>query len=412
MARSSNRNLNNPFIALGYRNFRVYWLGMCVSFIGSWMQNTAQPWLAYSLTDSPLLLSLVSMLQFMPMLLFSLFAGVVVDRLPKKRLLLITQSASLAVTFVLAVLVSTGAVMYWHLLVSATVLGIVNTLDMPVRQAFVVELVGREHLMNAIALNSTVVNIARILGPAIAGILMGAAGIAACFYINSLSFLAVIVSLFFIKPNEEHRPPPVAKKLLASLKEGLLYIRHTPALLRTLIALLVVSLFAMNYNVLVPVFAQNVLHQQETGFGFLMAFAGAGSFIGALFVAAASKRGPSRFVLRYFPLFLGALIVLSGVTNVYFIVAFGLAASGFCFVAYASTANSSLQLTTRNEYRGRVMSVYTWVFFGSTPAGNLFAGAIAEHWGSPAGFLACGVATGLPFALWFLWKFIRKRQTA
>ena len=405
-----NRSINNPFIALKHKNFRIYWLGMCVSLIGTWMQNVAQPWLAYSLTDSPLLLSLVSMLQFLPMLLFSLFAGVIIDRLPKKKLLLLTQSAFLLVTLILAILVWSGHVQYWHLLVAAAALGIVNTLDMPTRQAFVIELVDKEHLMNAIALNSIVFNIARILGPALAGLLMGFAGIASCFTINSLSFLAVIISLLFMKPNETHQPPAEVKKIWESVKDGLHYIREHTDLFKTLVSVLIVSLFAMNYNVLVPVFARDVLNQQETGFGLLMSFVGVGSFFGAMFIAAMSKNGPSRFVLRYFPVFIAVFLIFTGFTSTFFVTAFGLAAAGFCFVAYASTANSSLQLATQDEFRGRVMSVYTWVFVGSTPVGNLFAGTIAEHLGSPIALIACGALILLPIGLLLLWKGKRRRR--
>lgn len=404
-----SRSLNNPFVALKLKNFRLYWLGMCVSLIGTWMQNIAQPWLAYSLTDSPLLLSLVGTLQFLPMLLFSLFAGVYIDRFPKKKLLLFTQSASLFITLILTILVWSGNVRYWHILAASAALGIVNTLDMPTRQAFVVELVGKEHLMNAIALNSTVFNIARVLGPALAGVMMSFAGVAACFAINSVSFLAVIVSLFFIKPLAQ----PILKsekKVWASIKEGLDYVRQTPALLKTLVSILIVGTFAMNYNVLVPVFARVVLNQQETGFGFLMSFVGIGSFFGAMFIAAISGKGPNAFVLKFFPVFIAVLLTLTGLTASFFLTAFGLAATGFCFVAFTSSANSNLQLTTQNEYRGRVMSVYTWVFGGSTPIGNLFAGAIAENFGPAPGFVACGVMILLPVLLLMLWRVNRKRK--
>jgi MFS family permease len=193
-------SLNNPFIALKHNNFKYYLIGMMVSQIGSWMQNIAQPWLAYSLTKSPFLLSLVSALQFTPVLIFSLLAGVVVDRFPKKKLIIITQTASLIITGALAILVYSGNIQYWHLLVTSKLLGFVNTLDMPVRQSFLIELVGKEDLMNGIALNSAMFNLARTIGPAIAGLVMKYFGIATCFLVNSISFAAVLVSLFFIKP--------------------------------------------------------------------------------------------------------------------------------------------------------------------------------------------------------------------
>lgn len=412
MDMKKGKNLNNPFIALRHKNFKIYWLGMCVSLIGTWMQNIAQPWLAYSLTQSPLLLSLVGIMQFLPMMLFSLFAGIIIDRYPAKRILLVTQSASLVVTLFLAMLVWSGQVQYWHILIASTALGVINTFDMPTRQSFVIELVGRQDLLNAIALNSSVFNIARILGPALAGVIMSTAGIAWCFYINSFSFAAVIVSLLFIKPDTVQKIKKTGEKMGQSIKDGLKYILHDKLLLKTMVVVLIVATFAMNFNVLVPVFSDVVLHQQESGFGFLMSFMGIGSFLGAMFVAIKSGKGPGGFVLKYFPVFIAAMLVLVGFTNSYYMTAFGLAASGFFFVAYSSSANSALQLHTKNEYRGRVMSVYTLVFGGSTPIGNLYAGLFAEHAGPSAGFIACGVmiAALLALALVFI-KLRNKNRT-
>jgi MFS family permease len=381
---------NNPFFALRHRNFRYYWSCMCISLIGTWMQNIAQPWLAYSLTGSPFLLSLVGALQFTPMLLFSLFAGVVIDRFPKKNILFFTQSASLLITFILATLVWSGYVRYWHILVSATALGMVNTLDMPARQSFIIELVGKEDLMNAIALNSSVFNMARVLGPALAGIIMGTMGIASCFYINSFSFAAVLVGLFFIYPMTV---PPVKEKnlgILSDIKDGLRYIAGHENLLKTIQMVAIVGIFGTNFNVLVPVFAKVILGQQETGFGFLMSFVGLGSFTGAMFIAIMSKSGPQKFILNIVPLFLAGLLIITGLTNVFILTGLGLAASGFCFVAFISSANSSLQLNAADEYRGRVISLYTLVFGGSVPIGSLYSGIISDYFGPRAGFIVCG----------------------
>jgi MFS family permease len=363
---------------------------MCISLIGTWMQNIAQPWLAYSLTGSPFLLSLVGALQFTPMLLFSLFAGVVIDRFPKKNILFFTQSASLLITLVLATLVWSGYVRYWHILVSATALGMVNTLDMPTRQSFIIELVGKEDLMNAIALNSSVFNMARVLGPALAGIVMGTVGIASCFYINSFSFAAVLAGLFFVHPMTV---PPVKEKnggILSDIKDGLRYIAGHENLLKTIQMVAIVGIFGTNFNVLVPVFAKVILGEQETGFGFLMSFVGLGSFTGAMFIAIMSKSGPQKFVLNIVPLFLAGLLILTGLTNAFILTGLGLAASGLCFVAFISSANSSLQLNAADEYRGRVISLYTLVFGGSVPIGSLYSGIISDYFGPRAGFIACG----------------------
>ena len=206
---------------------------MCVSLIGTWMQNIAQPWLAYTLTKSPFLLSLIGILQFTPMLIFSLFAGVAIDKFSKKRILIFTQSASLIITLILAILVWSGKIEYWHILIMATALGIVNTIDMPSRQSLIIELVGKEDLMNAIALNSMVFNVARIIGPALAGLLMGYAGIAACFFVNAISFGAVVISLFFMKLELVKKKPRKNSRVLDEIKDGLKYIYHNDVLFYT-----------------------------------------------------------------------------------------------------------------------------------------------------------------------------------
>ena len=383
-------NLNNPFAALRHPNFRYYSIGMMVSMTGTWMQNIAQPWLAYTLTHSPFLLSLIGALQFIPLLLFSLFAGVIIDKYPKKNILILTQSASLVITLFLAILVWTDQIRYWHILVLATLVGFVNTLDIPARQSFVIEMVGKDDLMNAIALNSTVSNLSRVIGPALAGLLMAYVGIAACFFINAFSFAAVLVSLFFIKPLNVIRVIQPVIKMTAAIKEGVRYILDRKILKDTLLTIAIVSTFAMNYNVLVPVFAQEVLNQGETGFGFLMSFMGIGSLLGAFFIASNSRSGPKRYILTVFPFCVGGFLVMNGLTGTFAFAAIFLMLSGFCFVAFASNANSILQLNSSDQYRGRVMSIYSLIFAGSTPLGNLYAGAIAEKVSAAAGFIACG----------------------
>lgn len=383
-------NLNNPFIALQHKNFRYYLMGMTVSVIGTWMQNIAQPWLAYNLTNSPFLLSLVSALQFTPMLLFSLFAGVLVDRFPKKKILIFTQSASLVITLILALLVWTGQVRYWHLLIMSTALGIINTLDMPTRQSFVVELAGRDDLMNAIALNSSMFNLSRILGPAIAGVIMAYLGISACFFVNSFSFAAVLISLFFIKPESKAIKHKENAKILPEIIEGLRYIRKNDILLDTLLVIAIVGTFAPNFGVLIPVFARQILHQKETGYGLLMSCLGVGSLLGSMFIASLSRSGPKGFIRHVVPFIVGVFLILTGFTNIYILTALFLAVTGFFFVAFSSNANSTMQLNTNDEYRGRVMSVYSLIFAGSTPFGNLYAGAIADRLNARVGFAACG----------------------
>lgn len=386
----TDKKVNQPFLSLRHANFRYYWIGMNVSLIGTWMQNIAQPWLAYSLTKSPFLLSLIGTLQFAPVLFFSLFAGVVIDRFSKKKILLFTQSMSALITIILALLVSSRHIAYWHILLMATLLGVVNTLDMPTRQSFVIEMVGKEDLMNAIALNSMAFNVARVLGPAVAGVIMGAFGTETCFFINAFSYLAVVISLLFIRPIEVKKNNDKGP-LIKEIKDGLQYIKQTPVLMRTLFLVAIAGTFAPNFSVLVPVFAKEILNQGESGFGLLMSFLGAGSFLGAMFIASSSKNGPQRKWLYALPWLVGVFLTLTGAATTYMLTAIGLALTGFFFVTFSSTANSTMQLTAANEYRGRVMSVYTLIFAGSTPLGNLFAGIVSEHLGARAGFYGCGL---------------------
>ena len=381
---------NNPFAALKHKNFRYYWIGMCVSLVGTWMQNIAQPWLAYTLTKSPFLLSLIGTLQFTPMLLFSLFAGVIIDKFPKKHILIFTQSASLVITLMLALLVWTDKIQYWHILIMATLLGIINTLDMPARHSFVIELVGKEDLMNAIALNSSVFNLARIIGPALAGVVMGYASIAICFFANAISFAAVVISLCFIKPLSIQKREKTDARIWTDIKDGLNYIKNNNILVNIIIVVAVVGTFAMNFSVLVPVFTTEILKQNETGFGFLMSFMGIGSFLGAMYIATMSKTGPKKFILYIVPLILGVLLIVTGLTNNYLLTGLCLAVTGFFFVSFSSSANTTMQLKATDEFRGRVMSVYTLVFAGTTPLGNLYAGWITDHFDARIGFIACG----------------------
>lgn len=406
--------VSNPFAALRHKSFRYYWIGMIISTIGTWMQNVAQPWLAYKLTDSAFLLGLVSALQFLPVLLFSLFAGVIVDKFPKKNIMYFTQSASFLITLVLAILTLSGHIMFWHLIVSSTLLGFVNTFDMPARQSYVIELVGREDLTNGIALNSVQFNLARVLGPALAGplmaikatsgiglavggLFMGAQshdtfGVALCFLVNALSFGAVIISLSFIKPYPIEKVPMKSDKMMANIVEGLRFIYTRKVLFVTLIVLAISGTFAMNMNVLVPVFAVKVLHQQETGFGLLMSLTGVGALAGALTMASISKGGPRKAFIYGFPVISGVLVLLVGFTDIYALTGIMLALVSFFFMIFMASANSTMQLNSTNEYRGRVMSVYSLVFAGTTPIGNLFAGGIAQSFNAQISFIACGAA--------------------
>jgi MFS family permease len=386
------RNFNNPFIAFKNRNFRYYWFGWMFSLIGTWMQNIAQPWLAYKLTNSPFLLSLVATLQFLPMLFLSLFAGVLLDRFSKRKVLLITQSCLLVITMAPAILIWTGQIQYWHLLVLAALMGIVNSIDMPARQSFVVEMVGKDNTLNAVSLTSATFNTARIVGPAIAGITMSVSGPAWCFFINSLSFGALLLALAFIKPAWQTAHRMQSRNIFVNIKEGLLYVRNDSNISKTLLIIAIVATFGMNHQVIVPVFTKVVLKGQEAGFGFMMSCIGAGSLFGALGVATMSKNGPQRFNLQIAPIIVGVIITLiSFIPATFYYYAICLFILGFFFVSFSSSSNSNIQMSSSNEYRGRVMSIYAIVFSGSTPLGSLYAGFFTDHFGPRAGYFACGV---------------------
>lgn len=386
--------ISNPFAALKHRGFLYYWIGMAISTTGIWMQNVAQPWLAYKLTDSAFLLGLVGALQFMPVLLFSLFAGVIIDRFQKKKILFLTQASSFVIILTLALLTYSGHIRYWHLIISSALLGFANTFDIPARQSFVIELVGKEDLSNGIALNSVQFNLSRIIGPALAGVIMGtgASGIATCFLINAVSYGAVILSLFFIKPYQIIKAPLKNISILADIKEGLRYIYRNQALFIPLLFLAVGATFAMNMNVLVPVFSDKVLHQTETGFGLLMSFSGVGALLGALTMAAVSKGGPKKAFLYLFPFIVGILILSIGFTGGFVLTGIALALISFFYIIFMASVNTTIQMYSTNEFRGRVMSVYSLIMAGSTPLGNLFAGAFSEGFNASVGFIACGAA--------------------
>lgn len=407
---ATQNSFNNPFMPLRHRNFRYYWLGMCVSLIGNWMQSVAQPWLAYSLTNSALLLGLVGAMQYMPALFLSLFAGVAVDRWPTKRLIYLTQAASGLIVISLALLVYSGQVRYWHILVLAGLLGLVNTLDMPARQAFVIQLVGKDDLMNAIALNSVAFNTARVIGPAIAGMLMAYYGVAICFLINGISFAAVLVSLFFVVPLPIQIATGARERVWEEIKAGLNYVHSRRSILETIVLVAIMGIFALNNNVLLPVFNQEVLHQGERSLGFLFSFSGAGSLLGALTIASLSRTGPRRGVLNLVPVLIGILLVMNSFTNSFWMTGLYLAATGFFFNLFSSTANTSVQISIPDHMRGRVMSLYTLVFVGTTPLGNLYAGWSDEFWGPQWGFAACGSMVLVLMGLFYLLQAIERRR--
>ncbi|MHA2621556.1 MAG: MFS transporter [bacterium JZ-2024 1] len=367
--------------ALSAPDFRRYWTAQLLSLTGTWMQSAAQAWLVLQLTKSPFALGLIGTLQFAPMLFFSLLAGALIDRVPKRRLLLVTQSFLALQAVLLGILTLTGVVQYWHIAVLALCLGLANTLDMPGRQAFVREMVQRKDLvMNAIALNSTVFNIARVLGPGVAGILITVTHIGWVFILNALTFLPVILAMHRVSagraPAQSFAPP-----VIQSIGEGLRYVRQNVILSRALLLLLLVSVFSINFNVIVPVFAERSLKVDARGYGFLMSALGAGAIAGATGMVYLSRFGPRREFVYIGAIGLGMFQCLLPTAKSVAPAAVILVLTGACMILFISTINTMLQVNSADEYRGRVMSLYTLVFGGSTPIGNPVIGWISEHLG-------------------------------
>jgi predicted MFS family arabinose efflux permease len=398
--------INEHFHALTHSNFRYLWLGQCVSLIGTWTQNIGQAWLVLTLTGSPFLLGLVGTIQFLPITFFSLFAGVLIDRFPKKKILLVTQTVSMILAFTLAILVFTNTARFSNILVLAFLLGLSNTFDLPTRQAFNVEIVGKEDLMNAIALNSTTFNLARIAGPAIGALLMAYLGAGWCFLLNGLSFLAVIYGLLQIQTTSYVRPKKTNAGILKEIKDGIVYMANDKLLAQTILLVAVVGTLAYNFNVLIPVFTKNVLHMEEKTYGLLMSCLGIGSLIGALTVSFRSRRGPKLSTSIIFSLLVSLMLGLNGLSNSPLLSGFLLIITGICNILFATNANSTLQFHSKDEYRARVMSVYSLVFAGSTPVGNLFAGYAADRVGANGAYLWTGLLCLVPclFIILIYWR--------
>lgn len=388
------KGLLRAFVALQHRNFRLFWFGQLISLIGTWMQSIGQAWLVLELTHSAFLLGLVGALQFLPVMLLALFGGVLADRWPKRKVLLFTQTSAMIQAFILAILVITGTVQIWHIFVLATLLGLTNAIDMPTRQAFVVEMVGRDSLPNAIALNSSVFNMARIIGPGIGGLIIAALGVAPLFLLNAVSFIAVLIGLAMIDMKTLYGQQKRATTLhdepkqstLQSLREGLNYVYHTPSVFLIIAVIGVISLFGINFNVVLPLFATEVLHVGATGFGFISSAFGIGSLVAALWLAWGNKK-PSIIHLLIEGTIFCVILGLFALSGNYYLSLILIAGVGFTQIAFSAIANTTLQTVAPNHLRGRVMSVYMVVFAGTTPIGNLFIGGLAVLIGVPFSLL-------------------------
>lgn len=408
---AAGRLVNNHFHALTHRNYRYYWFGQCVSLIGTWVQNIGQAWLVLTLTGSPFLLGVVGTVQFLPVTFLSLFAGVVIDKFPKKSILLTTQTVAMLLAFSLAILVFTGHVRYGYIVALAFLLGLNNSFDMPTRQSFPIEIVGKGDLMNAIALNSTTFNLARVLGPAIGAFLMAYLGAGWCFLLNGFSFLAVIYGLLRMEPVPYVRKKRSDAGVWKEIGDGIAYIAGDKVLAKTILLLTVIGTLGFNFNVLIPTFTMSVLHMEEKTFGFLMSCLGIGSLTGALTMSFRSKKGPRMGINVFCCIAVSILLILTGLTRNYLWTGLLLALTGVSTILFATNCNSMLQIQSKDEYRARVMSVYSLVFAGSTPIGNFIAGVAADRFGPDGALILCGVLIFVPVAA-ILYLFRRKRIEA
>ncbi|TFG67224.1 MAG: MFS transporter [Thermomicrobiales bacterium] len=388
--------------AFRHRNYRLFFGGQAISLVGSWMMQVAQAWLVLELTGDPLWLGIVMAAQFLPVMILGLFAGVYADSLPKRQTLMATQVVKMLLSIVLAVLAFSGLATVPILIILALLIGVTNAVDMPVRQSFVIEMVGREDIGNAVALNSAMFNGARIVGPAIAGLTIGAVGVAMAFVIDAVSFVAVIAALYAMRDGELRSPVRIARPdsfggVMSQLREGLHYVRVTPVVLMAILVLGLVATVGMNFAVIIPAYAQDILDSGASGYGFLMAASGVGSLFAALWLAF-SGRGRLRFI-AYGAIVLGLSEVGLGIALSFPVAMVLMMGVGFGGILMAATVNTTIQMAVPDGLRGRVMSVYTTIFAGSTPVGGPLMGGLASVFGvaislAIGGALAIGVGLG------------------
>ncbi|HXJ38046.1 MAG TPA: MFS transporter [Bryobacteraceae bacterium] len=379
--------------ALRHRNFRLFFSGQIISLTGTWLENVAQAWLVYRLTGSSALLGLVAFAGQIPVFLLGPVAGHVADRLPRHRILIFTQTASMVIALILAALTLSGRIQIWQLFVLASLLGIVNAFDVPARQSFLVEMVGREDMINAIALNSTMFNFARVAGPAIAGLLVAKVGEGWCFFGNGVSYIAVIAGLLLMRLDPQPPRPETGASAWSNIRDGFIFIGHNMPIRNLLGTIAMLSFAGLPFIVLMPVFAEGILHSGAGGLGTLMASVGVGATAGALLLASRSNiTGLSRWLAAAAITFPLTLTAFAWSTNLWLSMALMLVA-GFAMMVQVGSSNTLIQSLVPDHYRGRVMSVYSMMLIGMNPLGAMVSGFSAAHWGAPltitAGAIAC-----------------------
>jgi len=388
--------------ALRYRNFRLFVGGQLISLIGTWMQTVAEAWLVYRLRGSAFLLGAVGFASQIPVFLVAPLGGIVADRYNRRQVVIATQTASMILALILAGLTLSNRIHVWQIFVLAALLGVVNAFDIPARQSFLVDMVGKEHLMNAIALNSSMFNGARIVGPAIAGVLVAKIGEGWCFLSNGISYIAVIIGLLMMRVE---RPTALATSAspFEHVAEGFRFVRHTAPIRALLLLLGLVSLVAMPYTVLMPLFADRILHSGARGLGILMGATGVGALLGALTLASRTGVGGlGRWVAVSCGGFAISLILFAASRRLW-LSAILLLPVGFCMMLQMSSSNTLIQAMVPDRLRGRVMAVYSMMFMGMAPFGALLGGSLAQHLGAPL-TVSMGAVACLGGAAWFGWS--------
>ena len=393
------RATRRTFRSLRVRNYRLFFAGQLVSVSGTWMQQVAQSWLVLTLTGSGLDLGITVALQFLPMLLFGMWGGLVADRFDKRRVLVVAQAVPAVLALLLWGLVVTDVVQLWMVYVLAFAAGLAQVVDMPTRQAFVTEMVGPDEVPNAVGLNSAMFNAGRLLGPAAAALVISTFGVAPAFLVNAVSYLVVIAALLAMRPEELHRGearPANTGRQPGQIREGLRYVWHNPVLRSPLLLVAVVGTFGFNFNVVLPLLARYTLDGGASLYGILTGVMSLGSLLGALY--AASRAWPTRRLLITSAIAFGALTLLAAAAPTPLTTALLLLPVGVAVMLFLATANATLQLNSSPAMRGRVMALYGLVFLGSTPIGGPVLGWVSEHWGARAG-LALGGGASLAAAV-------------
>jgi MFS family permease len=401
---------HHAFRSLKHRNFRLFFSGQLISLVGTWMQTIAEAWLVYRLTGSAALLGWLGFVNQIPIFLLSPIGGLAADRWPRQHVVIATQVASMTLGFTLAALTLTHRIHVWEIIVLATLLGVVNAFDVPARQSFLIEMVGREDLLNAIALNSTMFNGARLAGPAVAGLLVAYIGEGWCFFLNGISYIAVIAGLLMMRI-EKSLAVHDGNSPIEKLREGLRFVRHaTP--IRTLLLLLgLVSFTALPFAVLVPIFADRILHRGASGYGTLMGAVGFGAMCGAFTLAMRQQLRGFGNIVAYSAIALGISLTLFGASRWYWFSLVTLTLAGYAMMMQFTSANTLIQAMVPDQLRGRVMSLYSMMFLGMSPLGSLVAGQMAQHVGAPS-TVALGGITSLIGGVIFAFKWPSMRAPA